>query len=52
MNTTTIPQPQPVSNVRVVPPTNTPVPTIAEDDFTVDDPEKDIMELDNSAATL
>ena len=42
----------PVPNVQVIPPTATLTPTIAEDDFTVDDPEVDIKILDDAAATL
>lgn len=50
---TSAPQAIPASDVQVVlPPTNTPTPTIAEDDFTIDDPEADIKILDDAAATL
>lgn len=49
---TNAPEAIPAPTVQVVPPTNTPTPTIAEDDFTVDDPEVDIKILDDAAATL
>jgi len=52
MNPAATPQNVPVSDVPVIPPTVTPTPTVAEDDFTIEDPEVDIKVLDDAAATL
>lgn len=48
------PPKSPTSDVQVIPPTSTPMPTPspAEDDLSVEDPEVDIKALDDAAATL